>query len=75
MFEPVISSTQDFLVSSFDLNYLSEERFLPSLLPKWLYETTEARRRPDPIIKSDMTVLNLVCPDLKSFPASKAPCF
>ena len=33
---------------------------LPSLLPKWLYETTEARRRPDPIMKSDMTVLNLV---------------
>jgi hypothetical protein len=57
----------------FDWKHLSSERFLPSLFPKWLYETTLASLRPAPIKKSLIIVLNLVYPDLKSLPAKRAP--
>lgn len=51
-----------------DLNCLSDERFFPSLLPKWLYETQDLGLIPAPVKKSIKAVLNLVCPVLKSFP-------
>lgn len=34
LLEDKMSSTQDFFVNSFDLNCLSELKFLPSLLPR-----------------------------------------
>lgn len=66
------SNTPDFEIF-FDIKHFSSDKFLPSLLPRWLYETTEESHRPAPIKKSLMIVLNLVCPDLKSFPAISAP--
>ena len=53
---------------SFDLNCFSEDRFFPSLFPKWLYETHDLGFIPAPVKKSMKAVLNLVCPVLKSFP-------
>lgn len=52
----------------FDLNCFSEDKFLPSLFPKWLYDTQDLGFIPAPVRKSMNAVLNLVCPVLKSFP-------
>ena len=57
----------DFEVS-FDLNCFSDERFFPSLFPKWLYETHDLGFIPAPVKKSIKAVLNFVWPVLKSFP-------
>lgn len=51
-----------------DLNCFSDDKFLPSLLPKWLYETQDLGLIPADVKKSMKAVLNLVCPVLKSFP-------
>lgn len=66
-----ISSTQDFLESSLDLNYFSEERFFPSLLPRWLQLTMASGLIPAETRNSVKAVLNLVYPDLKSSPTTK----
>ncbi len=52
----------------FDLNCFSDDKFLPSLFPKWLYETIDFGLIPAPIKKSMNAVLNFVWPVLKSFP-------
>jgi len=57
----------------FDWKHLSSYRFLPSLLPKWLYDTTELSLMPEPSKKSLIMVLNLVYPLLKSLPAMSPP--
>lgn len=54
--------------ASFDLNCFSDDRFLPSLFPRWLYETHDFGFMPADVKKSINAVLNLVCPVLKSFP-------
>jgi len=51
-----------------DLNWRSDDKFLPSLLPKWLYEMHDRGFIPADKRKSMKLVLNLVCPVLKSFP-------
>ena len=51
-----------------DLNCFSEDKFLPSLFPKWLYETHDFGLIPAPVRNSINAVLNLVCPVLKSLP-------
>jgi len=70
-----MSSTQDFFEISLDLNYASEERFFPSLLPKWLYDTIDLGLMPAETRKSTNTVLILVYPDLKSSPTIKTSFF
>lgn len=70
LFELKISSTQDFLDNSFDLNYYSLDKFFPSLFPKWLYETIDFGLIPADTKKSVITVLILVYPDLKSSPTT-----
>lgn len=56
------------LEASLDLNCFSEDKFFPSLLPKWLYETQDFGLIPADVKKSMKAVLNFVCPVLKSFP-------
>lgn len=56
--------------ASFDLNCFYDDRFFPSLFPKWLYETQDFGLIPAPVKKSIKAVLNLVCPVLKSFPTN-----
>lgn len=41
LLEAKISSTQLDLDFSLDLNYASEDKFFPSLFPKWLYDTID----------------------------------
>lgn len=52
----------------FDLNCFSDDKFFPSLLPKWLYETHDFGLIPALVRKSMNDVLNLVWPVLKSLP-------
>jgi len=69
-----MSSTQLFLDFSLDLNYCSEERFIPSLFPRWLYDTIDWGLIPADTKKSVKAVLNLVYPLLKSSPTTKTLC-
>merc|ERR1719217_1712485 len=70
-FEPTMSSTTFDFEISFERNVCGAERFLPSLLPRWLYETMEVGLMPAETRKSTSTDFILVCPDLKSSPAMK----
>ena len=49
------------------------DRFMPSLLPRWLYETMEVGLMPAPTRKSTSTLFIFVCPDLKSSPPISTP--
>ena len=53
----------------------ADERFFPSLLPRWLYDTMLTGLIPAPTRKSTSTDFIFVCPDLKSSPAINEPCF
>merc|ERR1711988_455805 len=68
--EPTMSSTTFDLEISLDRKVCGACRFLPSLLPRWLYETIEVGLMPAETRKSTMTDFIFVCPDLKS---SRAP--
>mmetsp|Transcript_32245 Transcript_32245/g.66733 ORF Transcript_32245/g.66733 Transcript_32245/m.66733 type:complete len:332 (+) Transcript_32245:77-1072(+) len=63
-----MSSTTFDLEISLDRNCCGSERFLPSLFPRWLYDTIDFTLIPAEIRKSTSTDFTLVCPDLKSSP-------
>merc|ERR1719399_1248300 len=67
-FDITMSSTTFDLEISFERNVCGAERFLPSLLPRWLYETIEVGLMPADTRKSTITDFILVWPDLKSSP-------
>ena len=60
---------------SLERNVCGAERFLPSLLPRWLYETMAVGLMPAETRKSTMTDFILVWPDLKSSPPIITSCF
>mmetsp|Transcript_21233 Transcript_21233/g.36381 ORF Transcript_21233/g.36381 Transcript_21233/m.36381 type:complete len:258 (+) Transcript_21233:808-1581(+) len=70
-----MSSTTFDLEISFERNVCGAERFLPSLLPRWLYETIEVGLRPAETRKSTITDFIFVWPDLKSSPPIITSCF
>ena len=63
-----MSSTTLDLEISLERNVCGAERFLPSLLPRWLYETIEVGLMPAETRKSTITDFIFVWPDLKSSP-------
>merc|ERR1719486_483162 len=66
--EPTMSSTTLDFEISLDRKVCGACRFLPSLLPRWLYETMEVGLMPADTRKSTITDFIFVCPDLKSSP-------
>merc|ERR1712224_578477 len=70
-----MSSTTFDLEISLERNVCGAERFLPSLLPRWLYETIEVGLMPAETRKSTMTDFIFVWPDLKSSPPIITLCF
>lgn len=68
-----MSSTTLLLLISFERNVCGALRFMPSLLPRWLYDTMLVGLMPAPTRKSTRTLFILVCPDLKSSPAMTLP--
>ena len=68
MRRPTMSSTTLDLEISLERNVCGAERFLPSLLPRWLYETIDVGLMPAETRKSTITLFILVWPDLKSSP-------
>merc|ERR1719231_238046 len=73
--EPTMSSTTLDLEISLERNVCGACRFLPSLLPRWLYETIAVGLMPADTRKSIMTDFILVWPDLKSSPPIMTLCF
>merc|ERR1719364_228141 len=73
--EPTMSSTTLDLEISLERKVCGADRFLPSLLPRWLYETMEVGLMPADTRKSTMTDFIFVCPDLKSSPPIITLCF
>merc|ERR1719191_1994729 len=63
----LMSTTLD-LEISLERKVCSAERFLPSLLPRWLYETIAVGLMPAETRKSIITLFILVWPLLKSSP-------
>jgi len=68
-----MSSTTLALEISLLLNVCGAERFIPSLFPRWLYDTIDVGLIPAPTKKSTSTLFILVCPDLKSSPPTRTP--
>merc|ERR1719326_1808830 len=54
-FEPTMSSTTLDLLISLERNVCGAARFLPSLLPRWLYDTIDVGLMPADTRKSTMT--------------------
>merc|ERR1719353_621946 len=73
--ELTMSSTTFDLLISFERNVCGAERFLPSLLPRWLYETMAVGLMPAETRKSIITDFIFVWPDLKSSPPIITLCF
>merc|ERR1719313_548536 len=73
--EPTMSSTTLDFEISLDRKVCGACRFLPSLLPGWLYETIAVGLMPADTRKSTITDFILVCPDLKSSPPIMTLCF
>ena len=61
------------LLISLERKVCGAERFMPSLLPRWLYDTMDVGLMPAPTMKSTSTLLIFVCPLLKSSPAISTP--
>mmetsp|Transcript_6551 Transcript_6551/g.24714 ORF Transcript_6551/g.24714 Transcript_6551/m.24714 type:complete len:323 (+) Transcript_6551:170-1138(+) len=72
-FDATMSSTTLLFEISLDLKHWGEERFMPSLFPRWLYETMLVGLIPAPTRKSTRTLFIFVWPDLKSSPPIKLP--
>ena len=68
-----MSSTTLALEISLLRNVCGAERFFPSLLPRWLYETIDVGLMPAPTRKSTSTDFILVWPLLKSSPPTRTP--
>ena len=67
-FDATMSSTTLDLLISFERKHDGAERFIPSLFPRWLYDTIDVGLIPAPTRKSTKTDFIFVCPDLKSSP-------
>merc|ERR1719487_372299 len=74
-FDSTMSFTTSDLEISFERKHMGAERFLPSLFPRWLYETMDVGLKPAPTRKSTNTDFILVCPLLKSSPPISTLCF
>jgi hypothetical protein len=62
LLEPTMSSTTLLLEISFERNCCGADRFLPSLLPRWLYDTIAVGLMPADTRKSVSTDFILVWP-------------